>query len=167
MSLEDLDLNNDMEQDDELKIKFLWHDTSENIIKLMLSDADRKNQNPVNIKELKEKIKNIIDSKKSECEKIYYLGVGISSGGVGGFRDPRHSFGVGLLYGWLIRAIKDSQEKDGKILEIQHDKRQISKEEFKEMAASAFEKLAKEIRDSEEKESESILNGEINDPIFN
>lgn len=117
------------------EIKYYWpYDGKMHTISIGTDGDD------LNLDEILKIVKDIIDEKKEECEKIYNLGISLT-GSVAG--------GRGFTFGWLTRSIRDGiEEKVGK-WKIKHEAMQVPESEIQEYIANQLEEMAVWIRESE------------------
>ena len=118
---------------DPKKIEFLWLDGKKHTIQIK-EDGDR-----VDLKHLMDTYLKMVEEKEEQCKPILYLGLGLT-------RNPVAA--KGFLYGWLVKSIRDSMEKNrnSKWI-IDHTTDDVTEEEAKNHIADELELLAKAIRE--------------------
>ena len=136
---------------DTKKLEFLWLDGKKHSIEL-LNDDDA-----INIKEIADQYKKIVEEKEEQSKQILYLGLGLTG-------NPAAA--KGFLYGWIVKSIKDAQEKKhGSKVRINHEEFQMSEDETRVHLATELRELADKIEQDDEYKVKNapILRGDIDD----
>jgi hypothetical protein len=125
----------DEKSSDEKILDFLWYDHKKHTVTLSNGSED------IDIEQIRETYKKVIEEKKEQCEGIYYLGAGLC-----GSPESAHGF----MLGWLVKSIRDDLvKKEGNRIVINHDKRDVSDEEAKIDLVKKLREFADDIESSE------------------
>lgn len=136
---------------DTKKLEFLWIDGKKHTIEIF--DGDE----AVNIKSISDQYHKIAEEKQEQSKQILHLGLGLTG-------SPQAA--KGFLYGWIVKSIRDAQEKkSGTRWRIHHDEYQVSEEETRTHLATELRELADRIeKDDEYKVKKApILRGDVDD----
>lgn len=116
---------------DPTKLKSLWYDGKMHTISIY----DGKEN--INLDNLRECYKKILEDKKDQCNDIFHLGAVLT-----GSEGPARGF----LLGWLVKSIRDDiQTKKSVKLTIVHEEEKLPDEEIKTYFVESLRSLADEI----------------------
>ena len=121
---------------DPKKREFLWIDGKKHTIQI------KENDDRVDLIQLTKTYHKMATEKEEQCKPIFYLGVSLTG-------DPLAA--KYFLYGWLVKSIRDTVEKNGNSKwVIDHVVDEISEEEARNHVADQLEELATELRTNSE-----------------
>ena len=130
-------------------LEYLWYDGK--IYKIKITDG----VNDLNLNELRETYKKLLEEKEDQCKSILKLGGGLTVD-----RAAAHGF----LLGWLVKSIKDNFEKlnDCK-LNIQVEEEKPSEDEIRSYVAESLKNLAEEILTNDDKKisKSPVVRGDV------
>ena len=117
------------------QLEFLWLDGKKHKLQINTDTEE------VDLKDLMETYHKMEKEKDDKCKPIYFLGLGLTG-------NP--SAARGFLYGWLVKSIKDTMEKDTGKWVIDHSADELSEEETRNHIANELEQLANTIRNDDD-----------------
>lgn len=133
------------------KLEFLWLDGKKHTVQVTEGEDNK------NLKTLADQYHKIVQEKEERSKQILYLGLGLTG-------NP--SAAKGFLYGWIVKSIKDAEEKSGKPKwNIKHEERELSEDETRHHLAGELRELAERIEKDEEYKVKKapILRGDVDD----
>jgi hypothetical protein len=133
---------------EERKLEYLWYDQKLHTITINNGAED------LDIQQVRETYKKIIEDKKDQCKSIFFLGAGLC-----GTYEAAHGF----LLGWLFKSIRDDIAKKGETkVSIQHEEREISEDEAKDLLIKGVEGLLTHLKSSDGiKRKIPIIRGDV------
>jgi len=125
------------------KLDFIWLDKKKHTITITNNLGE-----DIDIKKIKDLCSKTFSEKKTKCEDLYYLGIGL---------EGNSDIAFGFVMGWIIKTIKDKTEETSETKwTIKHEVKELEDTEYRSTMVDSLRKLADYIEENKDATVKSI-----------